>query len=76
MALQEGDIIGVTFDHNDLRFRVNDAPVDFAVTSVKGGEMFPVVYVDDGAILDVSFTSFQYEPPLGFDRILVEKSLL
>lgn len=75
-SLQEGDIIGVTFDHSELCFRINDAPLDFAVNGAKGGDLYPVVYVDDGAILDTAFSAFQYEPPLGFDRIIVEKSLL
>lgn len=74
--LQESDIIGVTYDHIELKFFVNNKAVDFAVTGVKGGDIYPVVYVDDGAILDAAFTHFQFEPPLGFDRILVEKSLL
>lgn len=32
--------------------------------------------VDDGAILDAAFTTFTHQPPIGFDRILIEKSLL
>lgn len=74
--LQEGDVIGVTFDHSELRFRVNDAPLDFAVTGARGGDLFPVVFVDDGAILDTAFSAFQFDPPMGYDRIIVEKSLL
>lgn len=37
---------------------------------------FPVVFVDDGAILDVHFSSFAYEPPVGFNGILQEQTLL
>lgn len=75
-APQEGDIIGVTYDHVELNFFVNNESTGCAVTNVKGGDMYPVLYVDDGAILDAEFTTFAYQPPEGFDRILVEKSLL
>ena len=74
--LQESDIIGVAYDHIELKFYVNNKAIDFAVNGVKGGDIYPVVYVDDGAILDANFTTFQFEPPFGFDRILIEKSLL
>ena len=73
---QEGDVIGVAFDHIDLMFYVNNKPIEHSILNIKGNEIFPVVYVDEGAILDVSFTTFQFEPPQGFDRILIEKSLL
>ncbi|RWS25368.1 hypothetical protein B4U80_04799 [Leptotrombidium deliense] len=72
----EGDIIGVTFDHIDLKFLLNNNIVEYSVTGIRGSELYPVLYVDEGAILDVSFASFQYSPPPGFDRILLEKSLL
>jgi hypothetical protein len=74
--LQEGDILGVSFDHLDLKFWVNNSPIEYSVTGIKGGDLFPVLYVDEGAILDSAFTSFQFQPPPGFDRILIEKSLL
>lgn len=32
--------------------------------------------VDDGAILDVIFENFLYPPPQGFEKIMVEQSLL
>lgn len=73
---QEGDVIGVTYDHVELNFFVNNEPTGCSVTNVKGSEIYPVFYVDDGAILDAAFTTFAYQPPEGFDRILVEKSLL
>jgi len=74
--IQESDVIGITYDHIELKFYINNKAIDFAVTGIKGQEIYPVLYVDDGAILDASFTSFQFDPPFGFDRILVEKSLL
>jgi len=75
-APQEGDLIAIAFDHIEARFFINNQPIEFAVNGVKGGDIYPVLYVDDGAILDAAFTTFTYPPPPGYDRILVEKSLL
>ena len=36
---------------------------------------FPLV-VDDGAILDVQFVDFSHPPPDGFDRIMLERTIL
>jgi len=72
---KEGDVISVTYDHVELKFFLNDIDVNCSVTGTKGN-LFPVFYVDDGAILDSFFSSFTYKPPDGFDRILIEKSLL
>ncbi|KAG8187811.1 hypothetical protein JTE90_001186 [Oedothorax gibbosus] len=71
----EGDIVGVSYDHVEINFYVNGKSLMFPVTGVKG-EVFPVLYVDDGAILDAAFATFSHQPPPGFDRIMVEKSLL
>ena len=32
--------------------------------------------VDDGAIIDVNFTEFVYQPPEGFEKIMFDRSLL
>jgi hypothetical protein len=56
------------------------------------GTVFPIFYVDEGeylikiilyyiytyigAILDVQFSTFYFPPPDGYDRILLEKSLI
>lgn len=32
--------------------------------------------VDDGAILDIVLENFCYPPPAGFEKIMVEQSLL
>lgn len=32
--------------------------------------------VDDGAILDIILDDFNYGPPPGFDKIMLEQSLL
>ena len=37
---------------------------------------FPIVTVDDGAILDVQFVDFSFPPPDGFDRIMHERNIL
>lgn len=80
--VQEGDIIGVTFDHVQLKFFINNEPIDFEVSNIKGSEggIYPVVYVDSGAIIDMVFAQpcFTYNPPAssGFGAILIEKALL
>lgn len=35
-----------------------------------------MVYVDNGAILDVSFSSFGYNPPPGYEEIMLEQTIL
>ncbi|VDD79710.1 unnamed protein product [Mesocestoides corti] len=83
-ALEEGDILGVFYDHTELRFAVNGVPQYFRdqnlrLTGVTGvrGTVYPVLAVDNGAILDVRFTSFQYPPREGgFTEIRLEKDIL
>ncbi|KAL1244663.1 SPRY domain-containing protein [Trichinella spiralis] len=43
---------------------------------MKGVVVFPVVYADDGAIIDVSFSEFNCPPPDRYQPILLEQSLL
>lgn len=74
-AIDEGDIIGVTYDHEILNFYLNGDDLEASITGIRG-TVFPVFYVDDGAILDVQFNAFYHQPPAGFDRILVEKSII
>jgi len=74
--IQEGDIIGMTYDHVELNFYLNGESLNCPVYGIKG-TVFPVFYVDDGAIVDVIFDKFRCtEIPPGFDRIMVEKALL
>ena len=78
-GIREGDVIGVAFDHLSLRFLINGVDCGCAVSGVRQVEesgVFPVLYVDDGAILDAAFQGFSFDPPPGFSRILVEQSLL
>ncbi|RZC39922.1 SPRY domain-containing protein 7 [Asbolus verrucosus] len=74
-GIQEGDIIGVSFDHIQLKFYVNGTEIDYGVTNVKGN-VYPALYVDDGAILDIILENFNYSPPSGFEKIMLEQSLL
>nr|CAH7763044.1 unnamed protein product [Callosobruchus chinensis] len=73
--LQESDIIGVAYDHIQLKFFVNGKEVDYAITSVKG-TVYPALYVNDGAILDIVLDNFNFSPPPGFEKIMLEQSLL
>lgn len=72
---QEGDIIGVTYDHVELNFYLGGKPMNSPLFGTKG-TLFPVVYVEDGAILDVYFSQFCHPPPIGFDKLMIEQSLL
>ena len=77
--IQEGDVIALTFDHTDLKFFINGEEVGQLTRGVDGNfppAPFPVVYVDDGAVLDVRFSSFAYEPPVGYNGIMQEQNLL
>lgn len=78
--IQEGDIIGVSYDHVQLKFYINNTQVDYDVSNIKAGseDIYPVVYVDSGAIIDMVFSqaSFAYTPPPSYDAILIEKVLL
>lgn len=40
---QEGDVIGVSYDHIQLKFYLNGQDLDFAITNVKG-TVHPVLY--------------------------------
>lgn len=72
---QEGDTIGVAYDHVELNFYLNGTNLNVPVLNVRG-TVFPCLYVDDGAILDIVLDNFSYSVPQGFERILIEQSLL
>lgn len=38
--------------------------------------IYPCLFVDDGAILDLIVDGFNYAIPQGFDKIMVEQTLL
>lgn len=71
----EGDTIGVAYDHVDLNFYLNGKSMEVPVRSVRG-TVYPALYVDDGAILDINLDNFLYPPPPGYEKIMVEQSLL
>ncbi|KAM8707639.1 hypothetical protein ACLKA7_014725 [Drosophila subpalustris] len=72
----EGDIVGVAFDHVELNFYFNGKNLEVAFRNVRGAALFPVIYVGNGAILDIILDNFTHGPPSGFERILIEQSLL
>lgn len=72
---QEGDIVGVSYDHIELNFYSNGKNLNVPVSGIRG-TVFPLLYVDDGAILDFITDSFSYPPPPGFEKIMLEQSLL
>ncbi|XP_071162916.1 SPRY domain-containing protein 7-like [Mytilus edulis] len=74
-SLNEGDILGITYDHVHLNFYLNGQPLNCPFSGMKG-TVFPVFYVDEGAVLDVQFDHFYHQPPDGFDSIMIEQSLL
>lgn len=86
---QESDIIGVTYDHVELNFYLNgknlNVPVLIRVgnqqqsqqlTNEYNNEIYPCLFVDDGAILDLIVDNFNFQIPSGYDKIMVEQTLL
>eukprot|EP01134_Creolimax_fragrantissima_P000250 CFRG0250T1 len=73
--VNEGDVIGCSYDHVDLFFYINGKRLDCSAMTVRG-QVYPVVYVDGSAILDLRFLRFWNPPPRGYDQIMFEQSLL
>ena len=85
----EGDVIGVTYDHVELQFYLNSNPIGKKsvkecfliirlgnpVTGIRG-KIYPILYVDESAILDVEFVHFRNMPPSGFGQIMFEQNIL
>ncbi|XP_054742904.1 SPRY domain-containing protein 7 [Anastrepha obliqua] len=71
----EGDIVGIAFDHIELNFYFNGKNLEVPFRNVKG-TVYPVVFVGNGAIVDIILDNFHYGPPPGFDKIMLEQSLL
>ncbi|XP_076435950.1 SPRY domain-containing protein 7-like [Babylonia areolata] len=72
---QEGDVVGITYDHIEMNFFLNGTALCSPFLGIKG-TVFPAFYVDSGAVLDVQFDKFYHQPPDGFDSIMIEQSLL
>uniref|UniRef100_A0AC35TQJ5 G protein-coupled receptor n=1 Tax=Rhabditophanes sp. KR3021 TaxID=114890 RepID=A0AC35TQJ5_9BILA len=49
--------------------------VEGSISAVRG-QVFPMLFVDDGAILDVKFKAFTVNPPPGYEEIMLEQTLL
>ncbi|CAF1122377.1 unnamed protein product [Rotaria sp. Silwood1] len=74
--IEEGDVIGFAYDHETFRIFVNGTEQEPSCRVTTRGTVFPIFYVDEGAILDIQFSTFYFPPPEGYDRILLEKSLI
>ncbi|KAK7484464.1 hypothetical protein BaRGS_00024349 [Batillaria attramentaria] len=72
---QEGDVLGITYDHIEMNFFLNGSPLSTPFMGIKG-TVYPTFYVDNGAVLDVQFDKFYHQPPDGYDSIMIEQSLL
>jgi hypothetical protein len=85
---QEGDIIGITYDHIELNFYLNgknlNVPALIKLSNSQpnnngeynSNEIYPCLFVDDGAILDLIVDNFNYPIPSGYDKVMVEQTLL
>jgi hypothetical protein len=84
---QEGDILGITYNHEEINFYLNGKSLNIPVfTKLQNApssseqnhssDIFPAVFVDDGAILDLIVDNFNYPIPSGYEKIMIEQSLL
>ncbi|CAJ0583558.1 unnamed protein product, partial [Mesorhabditis spiculigera] len=73
--IEEGDSIGLTYDHIELRFYLNGSALGDGISGIRG-KIFPAIFVDDSAILDVKFTEFTQPAPNDFSEILLEQTIL
>ncbi|XP_050542551.1 SPRY domain-containing protein 7 [Daktulosphaira vitifoliae] len=73
--INEGDIISVFYDHVELNYSINGLPVNEPITGIRG-TVYPALFVDDGAILDIILEKFSYPPSNGYDKIMLEQSIL
>ncbi|KAF4789551.1 SPRY domain-containing protein 7 [Turdus rufiventris] len=71
---QEGDVVGITYDHVELNVYLNGKNMHCPASGIRG-TVYPVVYVDDSAILDSQFSEFYHTPPPGFEKILFEQQI-
>ncbi|OUC41479.1 SPRY domain protein [Trichinella nativa] len=75
LLVEEGDHVRIAYNHIDLQFAINDSNDWISTPAMKGVVVFPVVYADDGAIIDVSFSEFNCPPPDRYQPVLLEQSL-
>lgn len=77
--IEEGDVLGFAYDHIELRIFVNGERrhcTSSATLPPLRGTVYPFLFVDAGAVLEVLFDAFAYQPPSGFRQILIEQSIL
>ena len=79
--LSQGDVIGVAFGQNDLpnlRFTLNDAPLEHLSVNRIRGLVYPAAYVDSGAEIELIFSGrdFAHEPPPTFSPLMAAQSIL
>lgn len=74
-SLVPSDFQMVTFDHVELKFYRNGIALPLTLHSVRG-QVFPLIFVDENAILDVKFRGCTSQPPSGFEEIMIEQTLL
>ncbi|XP_058246884.1 SPRY domain-containing protein 7b [Hemibagrus wyckioides] len=65
---------GLTYDHVELNLYLNGKNMQCPASGIRG-TVFPVVYVDDSAIIDCQFSDFYYTPPQGCEKILFEQQI-
>ncbi|NXV42756.1 SPRY7 protein, partial [Uria aalge] len=70
----QGRRIGITYDHVELNVYLNGKNMHCPASGIRG-TVYPVVYVDDSAILDCQFSEFYHTPPPGFEKILFEQQI-
>lgn len=54
-SIQEGDVIGVSFDHIQLKFYINGTEIDYGVTNIKG-TVYPALYGKKYQVLTTYYT--------------------
>jgi hypothetical protein len=70
---------GLAFDHVELKFYRNDEVLPISIGEFRSSQnqsFYPLVYVDDSAILDVYFHTFTQKTPPGYEEIMIEQTLL
>ncbi|XP_029601865.1 SPRY domain-containing protein 7-like, partial [Salmo trutta] len=71
---QRNDHQGITYDHVEMNLYLNGKNMHCPASGIRG-TVFPVVYVDDSAILDCQFSDFYHTAPQGFEKILFEQQI-
>ncbi|XP_075264462.1 SPRY domain-containing protein 7-like [Convolutriloba macropyga] len=73
---EDGDVIGVAYDHVSLQFYLGGIKLENASFFNIKSRVYPLLYVNDDAILDIKINDFVFKPPKGFSQIMREKTIL